>query len=250
MSLEFVAASNEYLSLASAPITALPFTIACWFRTTTVATGQALGAIETTTTANKWMIRLASNAGQFRLFATQINSNSALTEAEVTVALSTNTWYHACGVFRTNSSRDAYLNGANKASNTTSGTGVTGVNRMKIGAYTLTGPTVTGYMQGRLAEFAIWNIGLSDTEVSLLGIYGYTPIMVRPDALVEYWPIIGELSPEPGIVGGNLMTLNGTPTIAAHPAVIYPPTIQTNYAPGATGGGGSRGRFPASLIGV
>lgn len=36
---------------------------------------------------------------------------------------------------------------------------------------------------------AIWDVALSDAEVALLS-RGASPMLVRPEALVEYWPMI------------------------------------------------------------
>jgi hypothetical protein len=74
-------------------------------------------------------------------------------------------------------------------------------------------------MNGRIAEAGIWNVALSDREVAALA-SGVHPARMRPDALVAYWPLWGDDSPEldwhPS--GGTRypMTLTGTPTKANH----------------------------------
>jgi hypothetical protein len=50
---------------------------------------------------------------------------------------------------------------------------------------------------------------------------GYSPLFVRPQSLVAYWPLIGRNSPELELIGGQGGTLTGT-TQAEHPRIIRP----------------------------
>ena len=53
---------------------------------------------------------------------------------------------------------------------------------------------------------------------------GYSPLLIRPQSLVFYAPIIGRTSPEIDVVGGYDMTLYNGPTTVPHPRVIHPST--------------------------
>ena len=54
------------------------------------------------------------------------------------------------------------------------------------------------FFGGDIAELAIWNIALSDDDVFALGDPDnrVSPLLVRPDALVGYWPLVGFAAPE------------------------------------------------------
>ena len=70
-----------------------------------------------------------------------------------------------------------------------------------------------------MAEVAIWNVALSDAEVAVLS-GGLPHILMRPDALVRYWPLWGRHDPEIQLVGGtDSLTLNGSPAAANHAPV-------------------------------
>lgn len=71
---------------------------------------------------------------------------------------------------------------------------------------------------GMIAEFAIWDIELTDVECFALN-DGISPNRIRPSAMVGYWPLYGNSSPEPDLSGnGNNGTVTGT-TKADHTPV-------------------------------
>ena len=94
------------------------------------------------------------------------------------------------------------------------------------------GATNNNSMDGYMAEAAVWNVALTSAEVSVLS-KGYSPLLVRPQSIVSYWPLIGRTSPEIDLVGGYGMTLVNAPTTAAHPRIIYPtsPQVGLHFTP-------------------
>jgi hypothetical protein len=70
------------------------------------------------------------------------------------------------------------------------------------------------YMNGQIAELAIWNTKISDDEIKSLA-DKFRPPSVRPQSLVCYWPLVRDLKE---IRAGNTMTDNGT-TVAVHPPI-------------------------------
>lgn len=63
-------------------------------------------------------------------------------------------------------------------------------------------------MSGDVAHVALWNVALTDDEVASLAA-GVSPLRMRRDALIAYWPVGGQ-SPEPDVVGGfDLVVTNG-----------------------------------------
>lgn len=73
---------------------------------------------------------------------------------------------------------------------------------------------------GSLAEIALWNVYLTAAEQATLS-RGFSPLFVRPSALVFYAPLIGRNSPETDLRGGLTGTVTGA-TTGAHPRIIYP----------------------------
>jgi len=80
------------------------------------------------------------------------------------------------------------------------------------------------YVDGSIAEAAMWNVALSDGEVAELAT-GIRPMRVRPQNIVSYWPCVRDQDYD--IVGGYDMTPINSPTISAHPPIAYgaPPSL-------------------------
>lgn len=75
---------------------------------------------------------------------------------------------------------------------------------------------------GKIAEVAIWDVALVEaSEIPALA-KGISPLLVRPQSLKGYWPIIGNVSPEPDLRNGNNATLTGSPTAFPHPRILKP----------------------------
>ena len=81
--------------------------------------------------------------------------------------------------------------------------------------------TDEGVATGNIAEVALWSAALSDAEIASLA-KGFSPLFIRPESLIDYWPLIGRFSPEIDVVGGMNGTLNSAPGAAAHPGILYP----------------------------
>lgn len=75
-------------------------------------------------------------------------------------------------------------------------------------------------LDGQLAEVAIWDVALTAGEAATLG-KGFCPLLVRPQSLVLYAPLVGAYSPETDLVGGGTGATTGT-TKVAHPRVMRP----------------------------
>ena len=214
MARKFYSVSSHVLTLASAPVTAVPFSMACWFNARSNAASQNLITIEVA----------GSTANRHDLVAVQgnsVNAESKITgtaaRATTTVGYSNNVWNHACGVWASITSRAVYLNGGNKGTDATS-KAPSGINETKIGNGNL------GDMDGLIAEAAIWNAALTDGEVKALAL-GTRPIFIRPMSLVAYWPLLQRFAPEIDVTssGTNLMAVTGALSVPYNPpAVFYP----------------------------
>jgi uncharacterized protein (DUF2267 family) len=208
--------TNEYLEVNSAVLTAVPITMACWFNSDSASAFQVLMSIVDSSQSDE-MFRLVLAGDEVgdpvNAVARQTGTN---TWASTTAGYSTGTWQHACGVWSANNARAAYLDGANKGTDVVAST-PTGMDRTSIGRVGDSSPG--SYMDGEIAEAGVWNVALSDAEVAMLA-KGFSPLLVRPQSLVAYWKLVR--SEDQDVVGGFDMTAFNTPTIAAHPSVLYP----------------------------
>lgn len=189
MSRHFQSSASEYLTTASAPVTAVPLTMACWYLSydTTLADDQVLMDLHASTGArfeHSFVLILSAFGGtSFGLIAQA--SDTASGNASISGALVPWRWQHAAGVFVTATDRRAIRNGWEKATDSTDVIPV-GINRTNIGR--VAGTTSEAFMWGRIAHAAIWNVALEDAEVSMLA-KGALPTSIRGNALQAYWPL-------------------------------------------------------------
>lgn len=167
------------------------------------------------------------NGGTIRAAST----NFAAASSDVG-SITAGVWFHACGVWASSTSRIVYLNGTAGTEDTTSKS--ISVDALYIGRRQASSPD--RYVNGKLAEAAIWSAALTAPEVASLA-KGYAPSMVRPGSLAFYLPMVRGLVGD--VVGGLQMT-NTSVTVAAHPRVIYPRRKQVVVASAAA---------PASAVG-
>ena len=215
MALLFDDASSQYLSNANAIVTAVPLSMAAWvYKDSTTATGSIISIGASATLAHMTM-RYNSNEDVVAMSRSVLaGANSASSSG----AGSNDVWVHAAAVFASSTSRSAYRDGGNKATDVVDTTPLL-LDRIYIGQDA--NSAGSNFMSGRMAEPAIWNVALSDADFADLA-KGYWPPMIRPDALVAYWPLYGRASPEPDLIGAFDMTLNNAPTQVEHPRIIYP----------------------------
>lgn len=203
----FVAASSQYGNSASfTGATNYPMTIVAFGRPATTNTTQCWVAVNAGT-SDRCVIGVNS--------AGQANAFSVASGATDPGFLAPNVWTHIAGVYASSSSRVAWVNGVAKATNTTAVT-ITGIDRVLIGAR-VNASAVGLYMDGDLAEVAVWNVALTQAEIASLAA-GFKPSRIRPQSLVFYAPLMGQASPEQNLEG-TPVTLTNTPTAAAHPRV-------------------------------
>src|SRR3990167_1128281 len=210
MSRLFASASSQYLQVDVGILTVYPITMACWFRSNDVTANHGLMWLGDKDVAAHYHA-LEINAGFDDVIASS-RAGGGPVEAISSTSYTANTWHHACAVFTSATDRAAFLDGAGKGTNATDITPA-GIDRFAIGRFADSSPV--NYMDGRIAECAIWNVGLSDQEVSNLATGRVPAFRIRPDALKGYWPI-GLGSPETDLSGAlNNLTVTGA-TVADH----------------------------------
>lgn len=152
--------SSDVLTAATAPVTAMPLTLACW---ATAGSASLVGSILSLDaglaafgSANFYRLVVVGSASPKQVRANQGNSGS---EAQATYGAG---WvagreFHVAGVFSGVASRDVYYNGALGASDTTNLTAPT-VSQAVLGRHSVTGSEQ--YWSGNLGEAGVWGIAL------------------------------------------------------------------------------------------
>ena len=213
----------------AAAVTAMPLTIAAWFYLDDAASfGTIVGASSEDDNAfhGWWLTAYGSAAGN--IVAARTFGGLSVKQADTTTGPTTNTWHHACAVFASATSRSAYIDGGSKGTNTDSET-ASSINNVSIGRtyyYNSADNVWSGSYSGAVAEVGIWNVALTDSEIAILG-NGYSPLFVRPQSLVFYAPLIRTVLDR---IDNKTFTANGSPAVAAHPAIIYPAQVYQSFS--------------------
>lgn len=175
-------ASNQQFVTAtgasSIPLSAYPFTLAAWFNSDDITVSQSICGLRATT-GGAWHRIAAFGTVAGDPLRAQSNTTSA-GNADTTIGYTANQWYHATGVFLSDTSRSAYLNAKGKATNATSNT-FGSMDQFKIGALDLTGQSFSGM----IADVRAYNWALSDNDIYAL---------YDPDTRWELYYPIGRIS--------------------------------------------------------
>jgi hypothetical protein len=210
MAYQFNRTGGQYLNCSSAPATAAPLTIACWFNFENITENGALVVLNNSNGLDSFNLQaLGAVTGDPIQAGATVNLSTGF--ARTTAGYAANTWNHAAGVFTSATSRTAYLNAGNAATNTISRTPT--VNELNIGVINNNG--LVNYMRGLIAEVGIWNAALTAAEIASLA-KGMTCDKVRPESLVFYAPLVRDLNDQKG---GLTITNNNGATVASHPRV-------------------------------
>lgn len=181
MARSFVVGNTEYLRVTNSPVTAEPVTLACWAKLNSVAathrTAMSIGevaagdyhALQVTNTI-VWRARSWDGAAQ---------------EAIYTAAVALESWHHLVAVFAADNDRRIYVDGDR---------GTDDANAVVVGAFGAVSIGVSadstpyGYMDGEVAEAAVWDVALTDNEIFQLA-QGTPVVFVRPQSLGAYYSL-------------------------------------------------------------
>ena len=203
--------TNQYLNTASLPVSAVPLTLACWFRANDVTSNRTLLELSTSSGANGFRLLIAGAIAGDPVYADYLVVSG--TNAQTSSGYTANTWNHAAATFPNNTTVTAYLNGGSSATSTGAALNPAPT-RINVGArFASSAPGL--YMDGLIAEVGIWNVALSATELSSLA-KGMTCDKIRPQSLVFYAPLVRDLIDQKG---GLALTNNNGAIVANHPRV-------------------------------
>jgi hypothetical protein len=136
--------------------------------------------------------------------------------SSTTVANTVGTWYHAAAVFLGSGSNvTGYINGVAGTPATNTGTTLTTLDRLVVGAR-LSAGTPGLFFDGDIAEVGIWNGALTADEIAGLA-KGFAPAKMRAASLVYELRLIRTIQ---DLRRGLVMTNNNGVTIAPHPRII------------------------------
>lgn len=209
----FVIASSQKLSDATAIVAAAPLTLSCWFNTTNAALDQAVMTVADTASNDNFFVMYIN--GGTTSWRAQTTSAAASDNSNVGT-VSNNTWHHGAGVWASTTSRTAYLDGTAGTTNTTS-VSPASLDTVSVGNIERAAPTF--YFGGRIAECGAWNAALTADEITMLSLAA-KPTMVRPQNLIDYWPLYGQDTDEDDwIRAGSTLTVTGA-TAGDHPRML------------------------------
>jgi hypothetical protein len=224
MARSFNGSTQHANTSTSFPTIEPPLTMAYWGFCTSAShasVGLALGRFSGASSATMSVgMRGDVSGGPVRVTHVGNPDGGVFPFADSTTGYSINTWHHACGVFASDSSRSAFIDGGSKATNTTAISGVNNSDSAIIATQRTNG-FFTRYFLGRIAYPCIWNVALSDAEVLSLA-RGTHPSLVRPEAITALWDLTGGFSPEPDRFGGWDATLVNSPSVVDNPRIILP----------------------------
>jgi len=236
----FTGTTAEHLQTESGVVSALPFTVSVWGWADNLTTNHTLFWLGDPSGASLFhAIDLSGATANDPARAFTINGTSAL--AVSGNSYNANAWNHVGAIFNANADRSVMLNGGTKVNDTTSKT-MTVFNRTCLGRRADSTPSDP--VTGRIAECGVWNVALSDAELLMLS-KGFSPLQIRPESLIAYWPILGRTSPEIDLVGRLELTVTGPPLVKEHPRIIYPFARWTSKP--AVAGGAVSGSLSVTL---
>lgn len=209
--------TGEILIASTAPVTALPMSLACWFRMPSVPTGTSnLLSIsaKSGSTENEVELRVVTVGSTGKLDLRVTSSGALAYTMSIVIPVFDNRWHSAvCTVGATSSSTvTLYLDGIDY---TNSGSGVSpsslpiGLNCVSVGALKLNDGTITDNFDNHsVAEPAVWSSLLSASDVDALAA-GIPASSISSGTLAWYVPFKG-VSPEVDVVSGNNLSVTGT----------------------------------------
>ena len=191
------------------------YTFACWFNPVNITACHTLMALSDYSTNHYAVLCARGDKASDPLWAHTFTRTSSY--AVTSTGFVANTWQHGCAVFAAADDRRVYLNGGGKG---TQGTNqdFTAQDNFCIGRAHVAAGGPGSAIEGSIAEAAIWNGVLTDAEIAVLAT-GIRPILVRPESLALYLPLIRDNDKD--LIGGLSFTVTGTASISDHAPIIY-----------------------------
>lgn len=233
--------STNYLlpSGAFAGGTAGSFLLSWWMRTTTTATVRTCLGVAEDGTAGVVQVHLnsnnAGNGGQSNGTFLFVRDNSGNQNGGnfVNATVYDGNWHHHM-LYRSGSNTFYYVDGGVQSvtysSSALSANNISFARPLGIGARNLRG-TMDTHANCEIAELAYYGGLPSVGDLEALA-QGFSPLLVAPALLENYYPLLGRRSPETDLWGGSHATVSGA-SAAVHPRVYGPQAGQMSFVPAA-----------------
>lgn len=237
---------GSWFTATSAVVPTYPFTVSFWFKLNqTLSTVDYMGGTYTAGSSNDNRLTMGYYPAAGNKLIAQTSGVGTSAFAASGNAVTIGKWHHACGRFNNASSREAILDGD------TAQTGLNSLTRVATwDAYVLGARANTDSWDADcvIQEFAIYDVRLRDDEIEALGQQAVSPLLVRPNDLLFYTPLLPDLSGSPNNVIRVQERIQQTdvsisflqipkPEPVAHYPTIYPPPAMIS-APPAVGHAG------------
>lgn len=174
-------------------------------------TGAATGAYQ--------MAVLGATVGDPANASKQSDAGTASAALSSPGGLVVSTWAVLGAKYVSDTSRDVFLDGGNKASSATNVTDPT-PESISIGAVVRS--SVSNYFDGSIAEAYVLDANMTDAQHAIVGT-GISPIWIMPLSNIRAWyPLLGDNNNRVGN-GYPDLTATGSPATSDHPAnIVYP----------------------------
>lgn len=189
-----------------------PFTMAAWVNSTDLTINQIVLNITASGNLNYWRVTLMGAVTDDPVHV-RFNDETGVQRAVTTTSYSSGVWHHVCAVIASTTSAAIYIDGGSK------GTDTNPIDPSGITQVTLAGRSNADYLVGKIGHAAFWDIALDDEEVASLSA-GVSPLRMRRDNLITYWPLNGQ-DTEVDVIGGISLTEIGAPTTDEEPPIPY-----------------------------
>ena len=203
---------TKTVSLFSGSTTSYNWSLVAWARPDDRHEGTIMGADEQTGSNGRFSL-FSRSSGSFALR----RKGGYIETPDRDYENSNTTWFHVAGVWQYGS-RALYVNGTEEVSQTSN----ISLDPAKATKFYIGQDHAGKWWEGAVAEAAAYSVVLTATEIASLAA-GFSPLLVRPSALIGYWPLGGPYAPttiDP--VGSNTLTANGGASAESHPKIIYP----------------------------
>lgn len=179
---DFEAGDTEYFQIQSAVVTALPITMAFYFKPESTAKHSCIGVIYSADRNNSW---ISGGPEATTYVYVNIRGTGGTNYATSSNQLTTGTWGAICCELESATSRYTWLNGT-KGTQGTYSIALNTVDVSELGV--LSRSSGYTYGDGLMAHAAYWSADLSDMQINEFNL-GIPPIYISTNNCKAYYPL-------------------------------------------------------------
>jgi hypothetical protein len=219
--------STEGLLIEAAPAPSPSFSMGCWFLPEQEnAIGTLMAVCRSDSASGFFGLRVRGSSAGDPLEAIQVPNTGGGGASATAGPVQFGRWQYGLGVFNANNHRAVYLDST--AGTNSTNLGATTPDRLSL-LYSARGARPQHYLPGAIAHAAVWSAALTAREAAALA-SGASPLSIRPEHLVAYWPLEGlNRREEIGVVAARALVASGT-SWAPGPLLAQPPASGLNLS--------------------